>query len=294
MGDQKAAIVTPYPPQQMAASNQYWQQQMQNSDASAGGPPAAAPVPAEGLPQFSSAGATDPYLAIIERAARDPAIDIAKLEGLMQLRERMEDRRAKRAFDNAIALAKGEIPAIVKNRAVDFSTQKGRTNYRYEDFAAVASAVDPVLARHGLSYRFRTEQTGAKLRVTCRISHADGYGEETTLEATNDESGNKNAIQAVGSAATYLQRYTLKLALGLAASNDDDAQSVVGADAGLIDSDQLIQMQDLLRDTKSNLELFFLTIGATGFSDMTVPQWKVGMQKLREKQRRALEKADQP
>ena len=178
------------------------------------------------------------------------------------------DRRAKQAFDNAIAAAKGEIPSIIKNRAVDFTNKSGQRtrNYRYEDFAAVAAAVDPVLARHGLSYRFRTEQTGPKLRVTCRISHAAGYGEETTLEATNDDSGNKNAIQAVGSAATYLQRYTLKLALGLAASNDDDAQSVGGADAGLIDTDQLVQMQDLLKETNSNLELFFLAIGATGFS----------------------------
>jgi ERF superfamily len=264
------------------------------TDAPAGMTPVQAALAPEGASPSAPSGAPDPYLGIIERAARDPAIDIAKLEGLMQLRERMEDRRAKQAFDNAIAAAKGEIPPIVKNRAVDFTNKAGtRTNYRYEDFAGVASAVDPVLARHGLSYRFRTEQTGARLRVTCRISHADGYGEETTLEASNDDSGNKNAIQAVGSAATYLQRYTLKLALGLAASNDDDAQSAGGADSGFIDTDQLVQMQDLLKETKtSNLEAFFLATGAAGFSNMTVPQWNTGMAKLREKQRRAALEAE--
>ena len=67
-----------------------------------------------------------------------------------------------------------------------------------------------------------------------------------------------------------------------------------GADAGLIDTDQLVQMQDLLKETNSNLELFFLAIGATGFSDLTVKQWQTGMAKLREKRRRALEKAEQP
>ena len=45
-------------------------------------------------------------------------------------------------------------------------------------------------------------------------------------------------------------------------------------------------MHHLITDTESNLELFFLTIGATGFSDRTVRQWKAGMAKLREKQRR--------
>ncbi len=161
---------------------------------------------------------------MIERAARDVSVDIEKFERLMAMRERVEDRIAKQAFDSAIALAKGELSPIVKNRAVDFTSQKGRTNYRYEDFAAVASAVDPALARHGLSYRFRSEQQGTKLKVTCRVSHRDGYAEETTLEGVNDTSGNKNDMQAVGSAATYLQRYTLKLALGLAASNDDDGR----------------------------------------------------------------------
>ena len=41
-----------------------------------------------------------------------------------------------------------------------------------------------------------------------------------------DQSGNKNGFQAIGSAVTYLQRYTLKSALGLSAEVDDDAQSV--------------------------------------------------------------------
>ena len=40
-----------------------------------------------------------------------------------------------------------------------------------------------------------------------------------------DQSGSKNGFQAIGSAVTYLQRYTLKAALGLSAEVDDDAQS---------------------------------------------------------------------
>jgi hypothetical protein len=40
-------------------------------------------------------------------------------------------------------------------------------------------------------------------------------------------SGSKNAIQAIGSAVTYLQRYTLLSATGLAAKNGDND----GADA---------------------------------------------------------------
>jgi hypothetical protein len=62
--------------------------------------------------------------------------------------------------------------------------------------------------------------------VTCIIAHSAGYSEENSLSAPFDPSGNKNPLQAIGSAQTYLQRYTLKAALGLAAAKDDDAHSV--------------------------------------------------------------------
>jgi ERF superfamily len=226
----------------------------------------------------------DPMLALIERAVRDPAVDLSKLEGLMQLRERMEDRRAKQAFDNAIAQAKGAIPTIVKNRSVDYTTAKGRTAYRYEDFAAVAATVDPVLARHGLSYRFRSAQEGPRLKVTCRVSHADGYGEDTSLEAVTDTSGSKNDLQAIGSAVTYLQRYTLKLALGLAASNDDDAQSF-GATSE-VDADMIAYVEQAVRDTMSDEAKFLKAIGASSTAAMTLAQYKRAVTLLAEKKRR--------
>lgn len=259
--------------------------------AESAGPPTSPPVPEEvagPLPGANPSGTPDPYLAVIERAARDPTIDIVKFQQLMTMRERVEDRLAKQAFDNAIALAKGELGPIVKNRQVDFETAKGRTRYRYEDFAAVASAVDPVLASHGLSYRFRSDQQGPRLKVTCRVSHHDGYGEETSLEANNDTSGNKNDIQAVGSAATYLQRYTLKLALGLAAASDTDARK---EDDPTIDIDQLAFIEQQLRDTESDVARFLKHVGAPSLEALTVKQYRNGLEQIEVKKREAAAKA---
>lgn len=167
-------------------------------------------------------------MEMIERAVSGGA-SIEALEKLMALQERWEANQGRKAFDAAIAEAKAEIPAISKNRTVDFTTAKGRTNYQYEDMAGIAKVVDPILSAHGLSYRYRTAQDGQTVTVTCILSHRDGYSEETTLSAAADQSGNKNHIQAVGSAATYLQRYTLKMALGLAASADDDGKGAAEA-----------------------------------------------------------------
>jgi hypothetical protein len=80
------------------------------------------------------------------------------------------------------------------------------------------------------------------------VSHRDGYSEETELSGGNDNSGNKNDIQAVGSTITFLQRYTLKAALGLAATVDDDGRnsSATEKEPELISADELKILRDEL------------------------------------------------
>ena len=198
---------------------------------------------AEVLPAVRLPGAEGPsspisesraVLATIERLALDPTVSVEKMDHILQMQERILDRRARMAFAEAIADAKAEMPAILKNKHVGFESKKegaAKTDYWHEDFAEIARTVDPILGKFGLSYRFRTVgKPGEPVTVTCVVAHREGHQEETTLTAPHDASGNKNPIQAIGSSVTYLQRYTLKAALGLAASRDDDAQSA-GANA---------------------------------------------------------------
>lgn len=155
--------------------------------------------------------------------------DMAQIQQLMDLQERWEKNQARKAFDAAMADAKSKIKPISKGREVDYTFQGKRTHYHYEDLALIAEEVDPILAEFGLSYRFRSTQDGKELVVTCIVAHRDGHYEETTLRAENDSSGGKNTIQGIGSAATYLQRYTLKMALGLSAAKDDDGKAAAEA-----------------------------------------------------------------
>lgn len=182
---------------------------------------------------------------MLDRAiATGAGIDV--LSKLMELNERWDRNQARKAFDQAMAEAKAEIPVILKNRTVDFTSAKGRTNYRHEDFAEIARTVDPILSKHGLSYRFRTTSAANEpVTVTCIVSHRLGHFEENTLSAGRDDSGNKNGIQAIGSTQTYLQRYTLKAALGLAASTDDDAGK---AETGTLTPERVTALQTLIDD----------------------------------------------
>ena len=163
-------------------------------------------------------------MGLLEKAVTSGA-DVEVLERLMALSERWQENQAQRAFVEALSAARGDLPAIVKTKTVDFTSKGGRTNYRYEDLADVIEQISPVLSRHGLSFRWRTDsETPGFVKVTCILSHRDGHSEETALSGPYDTSGNKNAIQAVGSVVTYLQRYTLKASMGIAAGADDDGR----------------------------------------------------------------------
>ncbi|WP_226552944.1 ERF family protein [Celeribacter naphthalenivorans] len=166
----------------------------------------------------------DPMVSMIERVVLNPDADLDKLERMLVMKERMDSQNARVAFSAALSAARAEIPPIIKDATVDFTSQKGRTHYKHETLAGIAKQIDPILSAHGLSYRFRTDQGNGGVRVTCIIEHAQGHSEETSLSGSPDTSGSKNGFQAVGSAVTYLQRYTLKAALGLSAEVDDDAQ----------------------------------------------------------------------
>lgn len=202
-------------------------------------------------PQAEVIRPADPMVMMIERIVMDPNADLAKLEKMLEMRERLEAQQAKRAFDAAIAAAKAEIPPIYKDGHVNFPGKDGKpaTDFRHETLGGIAKIVDPILGKHGLSYRYKSTQdlqNGGRLEVTCVLSHRDGYTEETTLSGSPDTSGSKNNFQAVGSTATYLQRYTLKLALGLAASNDDDGNAGGKPDAGTITGEQFLSLRALM------------------------------------------------
>lgn len=208
--------------------------------------------------------------------------DIATLEKLMALHERFEANQARKAFDAAIAEAKAEIQPVIRNA-------KGHNDKRYADFSAIARAVDPILSKNGLSYRFRTVQAD-KINVTCILSHRDGHSEETTLAGPPDTSGNKNAIQAIGSTLTYLQRYGLIQALGLAASNDDDGKAS-GKDTAPVSAEELQSLRDMIEATESDEAKFCGFLRVASLEELPAARYDAAVNALKDAAARRRAKA---
>jgi ERF superfamily len=204
------------------------------------------PQAVEQLPATTAPTGIITPMEMLSRAVSSGA-DIDILEKLMALQERYEANQARKAFDEAVSLAKSKIPPITRNR-------EGHNKKMYADFAAIARVVDPILAEHSLSYRFRARQD-ERIHVTCILSHKDGHFEETTLNGPADQTGNKNAIQAIGSTLTYLQRYSLVQALGLAAAEDDDGRAF-GQDSTPVSSEQVEQLRSLIVEHGKDITKF--------------------------------------
>lgn len=175
-------------------------------------------------------------MTVVERAI-ERGITGADLKEIMDLQERWEANEARKAFEIALAGAVAELPIIVRNRLVNFEGRNGgrTTNYRHEDMAEIVEAIRPILHKHGLAHRFRPAQNleSGLITVTCIIS-GHGHREETPLSSKADGNpSGMNDLQRIASATTYLQRYTLKMALGLAVAHDDDGR---GAGAKVIEA----------------------------------------------------------
>jgi len=194
---------------------------------------------------------------MLNRAVESGA-SLEMVEKLMTLQERWDATQARKQFDAAVSAAKSEIPAITRNAT-------GHNSKRYADFAAIAKVVDPIIGKHGLSYRFRTTQNGT-IAVTCILSHKAGHSEETTLSGPADGSGNKNAIQAIGSTLTYLQRYSLVQMLGLAAAADDDGKA--GGSVETVTQQQADDLSDLIEAHGKNRAQFLKWAKVERFEDI--------------------------
>jgi hypothetical protein len=173
------------------------------------------------------------------------------LERLLALQERWEHNQASKAFDEAIAAARAEIPPIKRNKTVSYGA--GKAAYNHEDLAEIERTILPILSKYGISYRFRTTVADKQIIVTCILSKG-GYREENSLPGPADTSGSKNPIQQIGSTVTYLERYALKAALGLSATDDDD--DGIGATADKLTDDQVAELTKAITDSGRTVEWF--------------------------------------
>lgn len=205
-------------------------------------------APSSQLPVQSEASAV---LHMIERAARDPSIDINKLQQLMDMRERIATRTAEADFDKALTAAQSGMGRVRTD------SNNPQTKSRYASYGALDAAMRSVYTSHGFALSFNTEAPALEIvRVICRVSHQNGHSRTYQIDMPADGKGAKGGdvmtkTHATGSAVSYGMRYLLKMIFNIAVSDhdDDDGNAAGGKGTFAGGAELLTQKQaDYLRD----------------------------------------------
>jgi hypothetical protein len=219
-------------------------------------------------------------IAVIERAATNPEVDIDKMERLLQMHERIVERDAKSAYAAALATMAPELPVIGERGGI--KDRNGKVQSTYALWEDINDAIKPVLAAHGFALSFRTGRDEGQISVTGVLSHREGHSEETTITLPHDSSGSKNAVQAVGSSTSYGKRYTAGLLLNLTSRGEDDDGGKGGA-GDVITDDQADEIRREIQQTGALIGPFLTYIGAPSVADIPASKYAAAKAALAKK-----------
>jgi hypothetical protein len=195
--------------------------------------------------------------------AIEKGADLDQLTKLMDMKERWEAAEAKKAFVVSMTKFRAECPTIRKTR----ETHQGK----YAGLAETLDTIKGLMSECGLAHAWKTEQNMEGVMVTCCVTHVQGHQECTSMTAPPDPSGSKNAIQAIGSTISYLERYTLMAILGMA-STDQDTDGNFPPE--LIDAAEKAELVALIKKTQADNPKFLRYLGVKSLDEM--PAYKFG------------------
>lgn len=195
-------------------------------------------------------------LSAIVTMAKDPSVDVEKLQALLAMQERLEARQAEAEYNAAFARLQMKLPRIKKNGVLEYPIDKMKPDgpkRKIANFAKwedVDTAIRPLLDEEGFSLSFNSAPRvgdGGGLLVTAILRHRSGHATRTDIPVPLDGSGGKNALQGYGSSLAYGQRYSTRAALNLVFEDEDDD----GARGGLrfITEAQAADLHALIAET---------------------------------------------
>lgn len=205
---------------------------------------------------------TSAVLSMIERAARDPSVDIDKLSQLMEMRKEVEREASKRVFNTAMKAAQAEM------RPVAADALNPQTKSRYATYAKLDNALRPIYTKHGFALSFDEADSPKPehIRVLCYVSHDGGFERTYHKDMPCDGKGAKGGdvmtkTHATGAASSYGARYLLKGIFNVAVGEDDrdgnEPAQLNSPPPGSITAEQAAEIREAL-EAKGASEKSFL------------------------------------
>jgi hypothetical protein len=162
----------------------------------------------------------------IIHAASDAALDISRVQQLIELRKQLERAEAERAFNDALAAAQAEMQPVTAD-----AVNQHANGHKYATYAQLDRAIRPVYSRHRLAVTFTAGErsTDASIEVVAYlIGH--GHSRRYTLLVPADGKGARGGdvmsrTHATASAISYGMRYLAVMIFNLSIDRDDDGNA---------------------------------------------------------------------
>ena len=220
-------------------------------------------------------------MEMIVAAARDPAIDPAKMRALLDFKRELMKDEAKAEADAAFMRACANMPRIKKNGLIDFG--KGQKPIPYGKWEDIEAVIRPVYEAEGFRVNHDTgpAHIAGWTTYTAIATHRNGHDIKASIPLPLDTSGGKQNIQGAGSSSSYGVRYSTKLLFNLVFEGEDDDGKL--AATRLIDLEQAKVINGLLAETKTDVMKFLQLFEASEVTGLTLDQFAPAANMLKQK-----------
>ncbi len=220
--------------------------------------------------------ATDPLLAMIERASRDPTIDLDRMERLIKMRERDQDVAAEGAFNDALAAVQQELTPVARD------SNNPQTHSKYASYFAVDKVVRPVRSKYGFSLTFDTEDGAPEgyIRVVAYLAkgrHSRKYRYDSPTVTTGIKGNEMMTLtHARASALTYAKRYLVGLIFDLSTGEDKDGNQIGGktVNTDAATDEQVMEIYKMLGKSEKDRVALCKHLGIDALENMTVATYE--------------------
>lgn len=218
-------------------------------------------------------------LPAIIQVARDPGLDVAKLDRLMQMQFELEKRQAEREAIEAFTRVSAKMPRVKKNGTIDMGTKGSFAFARWEDMDAV---IRPIITEEGFTLSFNSAmKEGGGLIVTGELMHRSGHVRTATIPLPLDQGPGRNNLQAVGSTLSYGKRYCAEMLLNIVREGDDDD----GVKGGMrfATEEEIEEIRALIKETGTDEQRFCNTLNVAHLGELPVTSVAVAKNMLHAK-----------
>ena len=219
-------------------------------------------------------------LAVLERGSE---IDVEVIERIVALKERAEDRDARRQLADAIADFQAVVPEIRKTKSVDYVGRSGvGVSYTYAPLDVIAKTIRQHLHASGLSYTWDSRTEPGAVHCSCTLRHVAGAEISASFGAPIDDAAKMSGPQKTAAALTYARRQSLIQVLGLTTTDDDsDAEEQLTGET--ISDEQLRELQLYASEGGADLKRFVAMFDIESLDQLDATRFEEALLLLKKK-----------